>query len=161
MSGFFSFAAANFACLSGNCSLRAVMMLLGRVVWSALVVKWSASLLASTFGFTVVAVGACPFIFLICRQICVVLISASWLHHLSHCCFFRSKSCRLVACWQRRSFSLFRSVGLALKILVSWLTCFVHFLASGGRKERVDWVAFALEMGIASVAAEYTSCSSD
>jgi len=58
VSEFFCFAAANFDYLSGNCSLRAVMMFLGRVVWSALVVKWSASLLASTFGFTVLAVGA-------------------------------------------------------------------------------------------------------
>ena len=112
MSGFICFAAAKFDCLSSNCSLRAVMMFLGRVVWSALVVKWSASLLTSTFGFTVLAVGAYPFIFLISRQICVVFISASWLHDIS----------------------LFRSVGLALKSLVSWLTCFVHFFGFWGKE---------------------------
>ena len=52
------------------------MIFLGRVVWSALVVKWSASLLASTFGFIVLVVEANPFIFLISRQIWVELISA-------------------------------------------------------------------------------------
>ena len=46
---------------------------------------------------------------------------------------------------------------LAETILVSWHTCFVHFLASGGRKERVDWVVLVLEMGISSVAAVFTS----
>ena len=85
----FCFTAAQVDCLSGNCSLRAVMMFMGRVVWSALVVKWVASLLASTFGFIILAVGADPFIFLTCRQICVELISPSLLHHKSHCCFLR------------------------------------------------------------------------
>ena len=63
-------------------------MFLGRVVWSALVVKWSASLLASSFGFTVWDTGADPFIFLIFRQICLDLISANLLHHMSNCFFF-------------------------------------------------------------------------
>ena len=80
-------------CISG---LRAVMMFLGRVVWSVLVVNWSTSLLVSSFGFTVLDVGV--FIFLISRQICVDLSSASLLHHMSH---FMEKSCLFVACWQR------------------------------------------------------------
>jgi len=42
-----------------------------------------------------------------------------------------------------------------------WFTCFVHFLVSGRRKERVDWMVLVLEMGITSVAAVFTSCSSD
>ena len=63
VSAFFCFAAANFDCLNGNCFFRAVMMFLGRVVWSALVVKWLASVLTSIFGFMVLAVGAYPFIF--------------------------------------------------------------------------------------------------
>ena len=54
--------------------------------------------------------------------------------------------------------SLFLSVGLALKILVSWLTCFVHFLASRGRKERGDW---EIEMEITSIAAVFMSWSND
>jgi len=43
-------------------------------------VKWSASLLDSSFGFTVLDVGVDPFIFMISRQICVDFISASLLH---------------------------------------------------------------------------------
>ena len=93
--------------------------------------KWSASLLDSSFGFTVLDVGVDPFIFMISRQICVDFISASLLHHMSHCCFLREKS------WQKSS-SLFRTVGLALKVLMNWLTCFSIFFTSGGRKERVD-----------------------
>ena len=75
------------------------MMFLGRVVWFALVVKWSASLLASGLGFTILNVDVDSFIFLISRQICVVLISVSLLHYMSHCCLFMEKNCLSVSCW--------------------------------------------------------------
>ena len=61
MSGCFYFAASKLDCLSGSCCLRTVMMFLSRVVWSALVVKWSASLLASSYAFTGFDVGVDPF----------------------------------------------------------------------------------------------------
>ena len=80
------------------------------------------------------------FILLISRQICVDFISASLLHHIDYGCFFGKKSCILVYCWRSQSFSLFPSVGLALKILVSWFTCLVHFLAfGGGRIKAIRW----------------------
>ena len=52
--------------------------------------KWSASLLDSSFGFTVLDVGVDPFIFMISRQICVDFISASLLHK----CPTVASSCR-------------------------------------------------------------------
>ena len=100
--------------------------------------KWSVSLLASCFELTVLDIGVELFIFLIYRQICIDLISASLLHHIAHFYFFTQKSFLLVSCWQRRSFSLFLLVILALKSLVSWLTCLVHFL-DVERIEEIGW----------------------
>jgi hypothetical protein len=115
---------------------------LGRVVWSALVVKWSASPIASSFGFTVLDVGVDHSIFLISYQICVDLISANFLHHVSHSCFFREKSL-LISGWQKTKFfslSFFRLVDLKdfgeLAYLVRSFSSFWR------EKERVDWVVY-------------------
>ena len=74
------------------------------------------------------------FIFLIHHQICVVLISASLLHRISQCCFFRKKSSLLV--------SLFPSVRVVLQMFVSWLTSLVQMFftfCGGGRIEEIRW----------------------
>jgi len=56
-------------------------------------------------------------------------------------------------------FSLLLAVGLALKVLVRRLTSAVHFLASGGRKERGDLKGLGVDRGIAKVAASDRSCN--
>jgi len=128
---FFCFPGVKFYCLVGSCSLGAVMMFLGRAVWSALVVKWSASwfqLLCCTTYPIVVSWG---------RRV------AFWL-----------------LLGRDEVFLCFVRLGWPWKFWWAGLLVLPIFV-SGGRKERVDWVVLFLEMRIASIAAVFRSWSSD
>jgi len=87
----------------------------------------------------------------------LAFISASLLHHWSHCWLFIMKSCFLVSCWAALSSALLLAVGLALKILMRRLTSPVHCLASGGRKECGDLKGLGVDREIAKVDASWKS----